>query len=612
MIGRMEYTIERFMWSYQAHFRMAAEFAAEGVAKQLGLELEPEVFLVGLRVEEPAAVVHPACVEPEDHHWADSASMDHLAEEIEAEVKRDPAAEMFISHPVGTRRYAEGLRAAAVRRLILGHLEACDHRPPGRRILVSGAVRRDDHWICMVLTVDERVWEAVPSIEMTGREDHRGSVYHVPASLAEAAVRELFAEVSRALTMPDAGSDLHFLDAYNELLRRAGARFFFGLISRGGFGQRGDTRQFAALDGLSLAAYEKQEARGRIVLLGPLAAASDDAWAPPLSIRFREPLSIHNLRGLRKVLSLTNDSTAAVCTPDGVIGTASGVGSAEPVAGRPVLACFEGRAAWSVHAEGRELMRIEDGRPGLPARPLEPVDFAFELRRRVPGLGQQHADALASVATTLAGADHGAVLVVTPDAAAEAGRLQATSLPIEPVTLTEPLALTFAGIDGATLCDARMQVHAIGVILDGLATEKGDPARGARLNATLRYVESSPGRRCAMVVSEDGGIELLPKLKPAVHPEERRAALAELARLADDDPERHARKDELAAIERVRRCAHTLEDDHCAAANRDLASIESRFYKDAEFKITTPPWRVDPSFAPERDLREDAPRTTQD
>ena len=50
-------------------------------------------------------------------------------------------------------------------------------------------------------------------------------------------------------------------------------------------------------------------------------------------------------------------------------------------------------------------------------------------------------------------------------------------------------------------------------ILDGLATEKGDSSRGSRYNSAVRYVESSRYACLAIVVSEDGLIDLLPPLK---------------------------------------------------------------------------------------------------
>ncbi len=58
------------------------------------------------------------------------------------------------------------------------------------------------------------------------------------------------------------------------------------------------------------------------------------------------------------------------------------------------------------------------------------------------------------------------------------------------------------------------------MILDGLACAKGAADRGARYNSAVRYVETAAGQfghRCAaVVVSEDGLIDVLPELPPQI------------------------------------------------------------------------------------------------
>jgi DNA integrity scanning protein DisA with diadenylate cyclase activity len=59
------------------------------------------------------------------------------------------------------------------------------------------------------------------------------------------------------------------------------------------------------------------------------------------------------------------------------------------------------------------------------------------------------------------------------------------------------------------LIDPHGTCYAIGAILDGLATEKGDSSRGSRYNSALRYVESSDYPCLAVVVSEDGLVDVI-------------------------------------------------------------------------------------------------------
>ena len=112
------------------------------------------------------------------------------------------------------------------------------------------------------------------------------------------------------------------------------------------------------------------------------------------------------------------------------------------------------------------------------------------------------------------------MLVISDHAAEEARRLAVQSTLIRPTVLTASLVHSLSAIDGALLVDPQGTCHAIGVILDGLACAKGTSARGARFNSAVRYVETARqefGHQCmAIVVSEDGPIDIVPDLRPQV------------------------------------------------------------------------------------------------
>ena len=102
------------------------------------------------------------------------------------------------------------------------------------------------------------------------------------------------------------------------------------------------------------------------------------------------------------------------------------------------------------------------------------------------------------------------MLVISESAAEEAQRLSVQGTPLVPCALTPELLRNLTPIDGAVILTPKGICHAIGTILDGRATEKGNPARGARFNSAVRYVESRSAPCLAVVVSEDGGIDLIP------------------------------------------------------------------------------------------------------
>jgi DNA integrity scanning protein DisA with diadenylate cyclase activity len=103
----------------------------------------------------------------------------------------------------------------------------------------------------------------------------------------------------------------------------------------------------------------------------------------------------------------------------------------------------------------------------------------------------------------------GTTVVISERARDEAVRLGNQSLRLEPFALTPEAVPMLTAIDGAVLMDPEGRCHAIGVILDGRASRRGDPARGARFNSAVRYVDGSDHACVAIVISEEGGVDLL-------------------------------------------------------------------------------------------------------
>lgn len=124
--------------------------------------------------------------------------------------------------------------------------------------------------------------------------------------------------------------------------------------------------------------------------------------------------------------------------------------------------------------------------------------------------------------------------MISADAAGEAARLGQQAVRIEPMKMTHTLLQRASGIDGAVLLDTAGNCHAIGVILDGMATPRGTPSRGSRYNSAIRYVYSQ-GNCVAVVVSEDGMIDLVPDLMPRIRRADLTDALEDLRNVASQE-----------------------------------------------------------------------------
>jgi hypothetical protein len=103
----------------------------------------------------------------------------------------------------------------------------------------------------------------------------------------------------------------------------------------------------------------------------------------------------------------------------------------------------------------------------------------------------------------------GTNVLITKDAATEAERLASQCTRIEPLQLSPMLMERLTAIDGTVIMDTRGVCHAIGAILDGSVTQRGDRTRGGRYNSAFMYVDSSPYPSLIVVVSQSGIIDLV-------------------------------------------------------------------------------------------------------
>ena len=137
-------------------------------------------------------------------------------------------------------------------------------------------------------------------------------------------------------------------------------------------------------------------------------------------------------------------------------------------------------------------------------------NFARIVRIVFPALDADSTDYLWDLAQKATTQPNGTILLITTGAPQEAKRLNRQCFRVVPRIMTPSVLRLVTNIDGAVLIEPSGMCHAIGAILDGLATDKGDSSRGARYNGALRYVNSSKFPTLAIVVSEDGWIDLLP------------------------------------------------------------------------------------------------------
>ena len=484
------------MWENQSLFRVSVQLFAEGVFNLLDRALKPEVFLLGVasarETDEPEAVV----VEPSTHRYgpADFAGVKALAAALEPDGPREV---VYHLHPLDHDRYEKHRWYELLRRATeqsLNDLVSC--RQENRVSFCSLPVTVDTYQVLIVLQLDCEAYQSYYTLSGPGAAPNR------PPSLLAATVQEFLQDAARALRESDhADDDRPVLDRdYNEVLRAAGRRFML----RAAAGSHG---LYDACNGVAALRHEGDEGIGTLLV----ARRNHPAIVPILTLE--SPIPLRDYRRIRKLLELSEGRNSLITDATDVFGLGYLVEATDPQYEPLFTVHFTKHYSWELSHDGHLMMKVVSNTPRLPQGTIDENNFTKAVRRVFPavdGAGVAYLWELTLKATKQA---NGTILVISEGAAQEAARLTRQCFRVAPRLMTPSVLRLVTNIDGAVLIDPAGICHAIGVILDGLATEKGDSSRGSRYNSALRYVESSRYPALVIVVSEDGWIDLLPPVR---------------------------------------------------------------------------------------------------
>ncbi len=310
--------------------------------------------------------------------------------------------------------------------------------------------------------------------------------------------------VSTELARSGAEGGFHPRENYDDMLRDAGESMMMvvhsTLFPRGGV--HPEWNLLEQMNQICAQKYERAIGHGSLIF----ARESEELL---YRFRFRDPVPIDNPVWSRKTIELCTDRSVAVSNDYEIFGLIA------PECRKSHFSVeFVNETTWRLRYDEVLLMEVIRGVPRHPRQALAKDQFTAAAARVIPSTSRQ-ADSLWSVIQGARQQSHGVVIVITPDAAAEAARLAKQATPIEPTVLDLDQIKSATSIDGALLLDPDGRCHAIGVILDGNATPQATPARGARFNSALRYVMQHQSS-LALVVSDDGHTDLLPRLRPQI------------------------------------------------------------------------------------------------
>lgn len=494
-----------FMWQWQTHFGISAQDDAETIFGRLDPRLDPNVFLIGV-LREGRPDRHPICLEPEDCGCVVGDFVD-IETVAATNAASDPARQVLHSHPSAQQAHEERIPRHAMRDALL---QIFDTSPKAatRASDVSWPVRVEGYWVCVVLQLRRDAVERYASLARDRTEDD----YIIQRSLTEAVAAEFLNWNAQEMSKPDARGRSFDRDA-GEFIRAAGRDLMY---TPAGPGRNFDGLHglFAAANDISAMRYEGGEGRGGIVI-----ARRDHPNVEPV-VRLAVPVPVRQHRAVRKVLEMTFPDLSLLSDSAVIYALGRPAGGYDADREDLFVIAVVAHHTWDLVHAGRVLMRVSYSEPALPRQRLDKARFKSDLGRVFQGLGAAQAEYLWRLTSAAMEQRDGTMLVVAADAAAEAARLRDQCMSVEPMTLEPSTLRLVSAIDGAVLVDPDGRCHAIGVILDGVARPgQGSPSRGARYNSAVRYVEGNGLERgpcMAVIVSEDGSVDLVPDLRPTV------------------------------------------------------------------------------------------------
>lgn len=564
----MPHTINFFMWGYQTHFRAQIECLAKRIFQLIGAETEPRVLLVGMR-RPGRSSGHLVCVEPEDGVWP-LALFDNLPVKVERAIPGHPAQKLFYDDKRANLEKPERIRQATITDEVKGALNRADQMV-GWRSFCSVACPVDDYDVVCVLQLPDPLFRQFPSVSVA----YNREVYET--SLALACIKVLLQEAQRGLELPEPGrmSGYDGLRSPEEIIRRAASNFMRSSFIAGKFCT---VDLFEAVNRLSQQRYEGDIGIGRLVL-----AAADDPNVNYV-LRLAQPVRITEPRWARKLLQMSTGPSALVAEYD----TISGLGTVSDVSASPFSVEFLDHHQWNLRRGEQVLMRCHFGEVRLPQETIGKERFIDNMRRVFPGIDEPAIARFRIVLDLLAQLRHGSSLVIACDAEKEAVRLARQGTNIVPTPLTKELLERATAIDGTILADPVGVCYAIGVILDGPASEESTPSRGARYNSAVRYVAAGGVPRMAFVISEDRTLDVIPLLRSRVSQSCIEASVAEIAN-ATLDTFHHARS----FLDEHR---FYLDAKQCRIVNEALDRIENEPVELGRIIIHTQRFEPHPAF----------------
>jgi len=258
---------------------------------------------------------------------------------------------------------------------------------------------------------------------------------------------------------------------------------------------------FDLFNQIALLRYEEAESRGVLVLCRP-----DERSTIPL-VGLETPFDVRDIRGVRKMLHISDQQLCVVCDGRAVYGFTTAVVDHPDT----IMIQFQYHGVWELRQGGRVIVQINALNDALTSSGLSEERFITDVQKVFGPLPHAELQHLWSLIAAASRQSRGTNVLISTHAAIEAKRFNNQCTRVRPVKLTPLLMERLTAIDGTVVIDTHGICYAIGAILDGAVTLRGDRTRGGRYNSAVMYVDSSPFPSLIVVISQDGMVDLVYK-----------------------------------------------------------------------------------------------------
>ena len=486
----------KIMWRWRHTFQAAIKNLLASILEILELPISFNVFVLDIPVDEQKVAQISFTHEDCGSTINDFAGVFSIAKQ---NFDNDPEQFFFKSatHLIQDHKatlYSKALRSA---------IESILYRHDLQRQQVSFCalpIKKNDRWIVTVIQLKQQDFERQYCLTKATHELHAMQEYRIDRCFLEALIYQVLKEGETELQSTSSGNVDSFGNC-ERVIEDAAVSLLQSIEVHINQWQQVDLLSFA--NAISAERYEGAASEGRLII------CAKDHPDIAAKIKLKSPIKVYNYRAIRKLLEVSSNKMALLCDIETVWGLGLPLDTYQPSRENLFEIRFTEHHTWELlHAENI-MLRVKYRQARLPRTRFDRQLFCDRVHQLFR-VDRTTASLLVKAVEAALEQRHGTMLVITPEAEQETRRLAAQSTAIDPVIVSQSIISHLSSIDGAILLSPEGIIHSFGVILDGQASKNGNPARGARYNSAIRYIdEMSRKVNClALIVSEDGYVDL--------------------------------------------------------------------------------------------------------